>query len=169
MSKLVSVLWDNYNALLTEVSCGAESNSDRDKRQDVTEPMFRVAGENTNQTPEQNRQTGSPSATLFQLKQSLKQTQWWILASIGLLITGDIWNIALHVHTRPYTIGYHVVNGHKIFCYVESSKWWSDFIGTKGYSIGDLLIYAGVALLTIIAIVLIWNILNINGNWSFCS
>ena len=68
MSKLVSVLWDNYNALLTEVSCGAESNSDRDKRQDVTEPMFRVADENTNQTPEQNRQTGSPSATLFQLK-----------------------------------------------------------------------------------------------------
>ena len=61
---------------------------------------------------------------LIQFKQSLKQTQWWILASIGLLITGDIWNIALHVHTRPYTIGYHVVNGHKIFCYVESSKWW---------------------------------------------
>jgi hypothetical protein len=100
---------------------------------------------------------------LIQFKQSLKQTQGWILASIGLLVTGDTWNITLHVHTRPYAIGYHVVNGHKIFCYVESSKWWSDFIGTKGYSIGDLLIYIGVTLLTIIAIILIWNILKVNG------
>ena len=49
MNKLVSALWDNYNALLIEVSCGADSNSDRDKCQDVAEPIgvpvFRLNGD----------------------------------------------------------------------------------------------------------------------------
>ena len=83
-------------------------------------------------------------------------TMWqWILASIVMFITGDIWNITLHVHTRAYLIGSSVIDGHKVYSYIASSKLLSDFIGTQGYSIGDLLIYSGVSLFTILAIVLI--------------
>jgi hypothetical protein len=102
-----------------------------------------------------NRNGTSQSATLVLLLNHLEQMWQWILASIVMFITGDIWNITLHVHTRAYLIGSSIINGHKVYSYIASSKLLSDFIGTRGYSIGDLLIYSGVALFAILAIVLI--------------
>jgi hypothetical protein len=97
----------------------------------------------------------SLSATLVLLLNHLEQMWQWILSSVVLFIAGDIWNITLHVHTRAYLIGSSVIDGHKVYSYIASSKLLSDFIGTQGYSIGDLLIYSGVSLFTILAIVLI--------------
>ena len=47
------------------------------------------------------------------------------------IICGDIWNVILDVRSRPYTIGYHIKDGHKVFYY--SCKWLSDFITSIGF------------------------------------
>ena len=78
------------------------------------------------------------------------------IISASLIIFGDVWNIVFDVHNRPYTIGYHIVNGHKIFYY--SCKVFSDFI-FGSWSIGDVLIISGLAGLSILTLLLCRKIL----------
>jgi hypothetical protein len=80
--------------------------------------------------------------------------KWYIvgIASALSIICGDVWNITLDVHNRPYTIGSHIKDGHRLFYY--SCKWFSDFITPMGFSVGDILIILGLIGLSVFACLL---------------